>query len=93
MPRGLSSCIRLIPIMFTAVFDAAREAGFLTVAHAGEEGPPAYIIEALEPLSSIEPTRLDTIATFDPSWRFPANASVTRNGPSVFTANCCDIAS
>ncbi len=36
------------PSKFTAVFDRAREAGFLTVAHAGEEGPPDYIREALD---------------------------------------------
>ena len=30
------------------VFDRARTEGFLTVAHAGEEGPPAYIHEALD---------------------------------------------
>jgi adenosine deaminase len=36
------------PAKFTAVFQRAREAGFLTVAHAGEEGPPAYIYEALD---------------------------------------------
>jgi len=36
------------PSKFTSVFDAAREAGFLAVAHAGEEGPPAYIWEALD---------------------------------------------
>lgn len=36
------------PSKFTAVFDRAREAGLLTVAHAGEEGPPAYIYEALD---------------------------------------------
>ncbi len=35
------------PSKFTDVFDRARSEGFLTVAHAGEEGPPAYIIEAL----------------------------------------------
>jgi adenosine deaminase len=40
------------PSKFTAVFDAAREAGFLTVAHAGEEGPPAYIREALDLLKA-----------------------------------------
>src|SRR5215471_13708789 len=34
------------PSKFTAVFDRARAAGLLTVAHAGEEGPPAYIYEA-----------------------------------------------
>ena len=38
------------PVEFKAVFDEAREHGFLTVAHAGEEGPPGYIWEALEEL-------------------------------------------
>ncbi len=36
------------PAKFKAVFDRARREGFLTVAHAGEEGPPAYIREALD---------------------------------------------
>ncbi len=36
------------PSKFSAVFDRARREGFLTVAHAGEEGPPAYIVEALD---------------------------------------------
>ena len=36
------------PEKFKAVFDKAREHGFLTVAHAGEEGPPEYIWEALD---------------------------------------------
>lgn len=36
------------PAKFAAVFDRARELGFLTVAHAGEEGPPAYIVQALD---------------------------------------------
>ncbi len=36
------------PSKFTAVFDRARAEGFLTVAHAGEEGPPGYIVEALD---------------------------------------------
>lgn len=36
------------PSKFKAVFDRARSEGFLTVAHAGEEGPPAYIVEALD---------------------------------------------
>lgn len=38
------------PEKFTRVFDKAREEGFLTVAHAGEEGPPEYIWQALERL-------------------------------------------
>jgi adenosine deaminase len=35
------------PSKFQAVFDRARAEGFLTVAHAGEEGPPEYIWEAI----------------------------------------------
>ncbi len=38
------------PEQFAAVFERAREEGFLTVAHAGEEGPPDYIWQALEQL-------------------------------------------
>ena len=36
------------PSKFTSVFERARDEGFLTVAHAGEEGPPEYIWEALD---------------------------------------------
>jgi adenosine deaminase len=36
------------PSKFQAVFDRARAEGFLTVAHAGEEGPPDYIWEAIK---------------------------------------------
>jgi adenosine deaminase len=36
------------PAKFRAVFDRARAEGLLTVAHAGEEGPPDYIREALD---------------------------------------------
>jgi adenosine deaminase len=36
------------PSKFSAVFARARQAGLLTVAHAGEEGPPQYITEALD---------------------------------------------
>lgn len=39
------------PAKFAAVFDRARKHGLLTVAHAGEEGPPAYIHEALDLLA------------------------------------------
>jgi adenine deaminase len=38
------------PKDFKAVFDEAREHGLLTVAHAGEEGPPEYIRQALDDL-------------------------------------------
>lgn len=36
------------PSKFERVFAKAREAGFLIVAHAGEEGPAAYVWEALD---------------------------------------------
>ncbi len=38
------------PAKFKDVFARAREAGFLTVAHAGEEGPAAYVWGALDDL-------------------------------------------
>jgi len=36
------------PSKFVHVFDAARERGLKLVAHAGEEGPPEYVREALD---------------------------------------------
>lgn len=36
------------PAKFQRVFEAAIKEGYLTVAHAGEEGPPSYIWEALD---------------------------------------------
>jgi adenine deaminase len=41
------------PSKFSNVFAKARDAGFITVAHAGEEGPSAYIREALNLLKVI----------------------------------------
>ncbi len=41
------------PDDFEAVFDEARKAGFRTVAHAGEEGPPEYIRQALDDLKAV----------------------------------------
>jgi adenine deaminase len=38
------------PVKFRDVFDRARAEGFLAVAHAGEEGPPEYIWQALDVL-------------------------------------------
>jgi adenosine deaminase len=38
------------PSKFSLVYERARAAGFLPVAHAGEEGPPSYIREALDDL-------------------------------------------
>ena len=38
------------PSKFERVFAKARAAGFLIVAHAGEEGPPEYVWEALDKL-------------------------------------------
>ena len=39
------------PSKFQRVFKKAQNAGFLTVAHAGEEGPPEYIWEAINLLN------------------------------------------
>jgi len=44
------------PSKFAAVFERARREGLLAVAHAGEEGPPSYIYEALDILRV---TRID----------------------------------
>ena len=41
------------PSKFERVFKRARNAGFVAVAHAGEEGPPAYVREALDLLQVI----------------------------------------
>ena len=41
------------PGKFREVFRAAREAGFLAVAHAGEEGPPEYVRESLDVLGVV----------------------------------------
>ncbi|WP_199313897.1 adenosine deaminase [Planktothrix sp. FACHB-1365] len=38
------------PSLFKTVFEVARNLGFLTVAHAGEEGPPEYIWQAIHVL-------------------------------------------
>ena len=40
------------PENFEPVFDRARQWGFKTVAHAGEEGPPEYIWQALQRLQA-----------------------------------------
>jgi adenosine deaminase len=40
------------PAKFAEVFARARREGWLAVAHAGEEGPPAYIHEALDILKA-----------------------------------------
>lgn len=41
------------PSKFRNVFRKANDAGFLTVAHAGEEGPASYIREALDSLKAV----------------------------------------
>ena len=41
------------PSKFSRVFEAARNEGFIPVAHAGEEGPPAYIWEAIDELKIV----------------------------------------
>jgi adenine deaminase len=40
------------PSLFKALFEKAREQGYLAVAHAGEEGPAEYVWEALNLLKS-----------------------------------------
>ncbi len=40
------------PDLFADLFDKAQDTGFLTVAHAGEEGPPEYIWGALDLLKA-----------------------------------------
>ena len=40
------------PARFKDVYDRARAAGLLAVAHAGEEGPPLYVWEALDILKA-----------------------------------------
>jgi adenosine deaminase len=44
------------PEKFTKVFDRARHEGLFVVAHAGEEGPPDYVWQALDVLGA---TRID----------------------------------
>jgi len=41
------------PSKFARVYEAARKEGLIPVAHAGEEGPPAYIYEALDLLKVV----------------------------------------
>ena len=41
------------PEKFTAVFARARDEGLFVVAHAGEEGPPAYVWQALDTLGAL----------------------------------------
>jgi adenosine deaminase len=43
-----SSEVGFPPALFKNVFRRARDEGFLLVAHAGEEGPPEYVWEALD---------------------------------------------
>lgn len=38
------------PSKFSRVYKAARDEGFVPVAHAGEEGPPSYVCEAIDDL-------------------------------------------
>ena len=49
MALGLASMeVGFPPSLFERMFDEARDWGWKTVAHAGEEGPPEYIWEALD---------------------------------------------
>lgn len=40
------------PELFAGVFEMARELGLRAVAHAGEEGPPEYVVSALDVLGA-----------------------------------------
>ncbi|KQR52646.1 adenosine deaminase [Leifsonia sp. Leaf336] len=53
------------PELFTEVFARAKDAGLHAVAHAGEEGPPAYIRQALD-LLGVERIDHGTRAAEDP---------------------------
>ncbi|MGO4832804.1 adenosine deaminase [Rhizobiaceae sp. 2RAB30] len=49
MALGLASMeVGYPPSLFERMFEEARDLGWKTVAHAGEEGPPEYIWEALD---------------------------------------------
>lgn len=51
MALGLASMeVGFPPHLFERLFEQARDLGWKTVAHAGEEGPPEYIWEALDVL-------------------------------------------
>jgi adenine deaminase len=54
------------PAKFVSVFDRAAAEGFRKVAHAGEEGPPAYIWQALD-LLRVERIDHGVRATEDPA--------------------------
>jgi adenosine deaminase len=56
------------PAEFAEVYGKARAAGFVAVAHAGEEGPPAYVSQALDVLKV---RRIDhgVVAIQDPELR------------------------
>ena len=50
-PIGLdSSELGFPPSMIREIFENARNEGFRAVAHAGEEGPPEYVWQALDDL-------------------------------------------
>lgn len=67
---GLDSSERgFPPSLFEDVFTLARAAGLKTVAHAGEEGPPAYIREALDLLH---------VARIDHGVRISEDAALTQ---------------
>ena len=53
MGIGLDSAeVGFPPVLFRGVFATARDAGLHAVAHAGEEGPPEYIWQALDDLGA-----------------------------------------
>jgi len=71
------------PAKFRNVFAAARERGLRLVAHAGEEGPPAYVREALDVL------RIDRLDHGNRSLEDPA--LVERLRQSQMTLTVCPL--
>jgi adenosine deaminase len=71
------------PSKFARVFAAAGAAGLKRVAHAGEEGPPAYIHEALDLLS------IDRLDHGNRSLEDPA--LITRLAREVMTLTVCPL--
>jgi adenosine deaminase len=71
------------PSKFAGVYKAARERGLKLVAHAGEEGPPAYVWEALDIL------KVDRIDHGNRALEDPA--LVTRLAGSAMTLTVCPL--
>lgn len=76
-----SSEVGFPPEPFAPVFERSRELGLRTVAHAGEEGPPAYVRGALDTLLA---ERIDHGVTAEPD-----DELVTRLADSAVPLTMC----